>query len=128
MSYNFTKVVSMSYDEALVKVPAELGKEGFGILTEVDVTGTLKKKLGVDFRRYRILGACNPAYAHKAFQAEGRIGVMLPCSVVVQEWEDGRVEVSAVNPMETMKAVGNPNLEPIAQQVSACLQAVIARL
>lgn len=128
MSYHFSKIVSMTYDEALATVPQELQKEGFGILTEVDVTGTLKKKLGVEFRRYRILGACNPAYAHKAFLAEPRIGVMLPCSVVVQEHEDGRVEVSAVNPLETMKAVGNANLEPIATHVASTLKAVIARL
>jgi uncharacterized protein (DUF302 family) len=128
MSYYLTKITSFAYDQALTRVRDELKKEGFGIITEIDVRETLKKKLNVDFRNYKILGACNPSFAHRALQLESRIGTMLPCNVIVQEREDGRTEVSAINPLESMKAVANPNLEIIANQVAARLKSIIDRL
>jgi uncharacterized protein (DUF302 family) len=128
MSYCFTKITPLSYEQALLKVQEELKKEGFGILTEVDVKETLHKKINVDFRRYKILGACNPSLAHQALQVESRIGTMLPCNVIVQEREDGQTEVSAINPQESMKTVANPLLEPIGKQVATKLQAVIERI
>mgnify|MGYP003492860189 FL=1 len=128
MTYHNSKKVSSSFDEAILLVTEELKKEGFGILTEIDVKETLKKKLDVDFRKYRILGACNPPLAYKALSEEENIGVMLPCNVIVQETADGSVRVSAINPMESMKAVGNPNLEGIAKTVSDKLANVISNL
>lgn len=128
MSYYFTKTTSLGYEQALVRVQEALTKEGFGIITEIDVKETLKKKLNVDFRRYKILGACNPSFAHQALQVESRIGTMLPCNVIVQEREDGHTEVSAINPLESMKAVANPQLEHIGSQVAARLKAVVDRL
>ena len=125
MSYNFSKIVNHDFDEAILKVTDELKKEGFGILTEIDVQATLKKKIDVDFRRYKILGACNPPNAYKALQAEENIGVLLPCNVVVQEKEDGRIQVSAVNPVESMKAVGNQNMGEIASDIADRLKRVI---
>jgi uncharacterized protein (DUF302 family) len=127
MDYHFTTTVSGSFDEALSRVTDELAKEGFGVLTRIDVQATLKAKLGVDFRRYTILGACNPGFAHRALQAEDRIGTMLPCNVVVQEKIDG-VEVSAVDPVASMAAIDNPALAGIAAEVRKRLQAVIGRL
>ena len=117
MAYYFTKIVARSFDETLAKLTDELKKEGFGILTEIDVKETLKKKLNVDFRRYKILGACNPTFAYQALQAEEKIGILLPCNVIIQEKGNGQVEVSAIDPMETMKVVGNPKLAAIAKQV-----------
>lgn len=128
MTYHNSKRVSSSFDETIVLVTEELKKEGFGILTEIDVKETLKKKLDVDFRKYRILGACNPPLAYKALSEEENIGVMLPCNVIVQETADGSVRVSAINPMESMKAIGNPNLEGIAKTVSDKLANVINNL
>ncbi len=128
MSYHFSKTVDMSFDEAIENVTEELKKEGFGILTEIDVKATLKKKLDVDFRNYLILGACNPPFAYKALLAEEKIGTMLPCNVVVQEHDDGRVEVSAVDPIASMKAVDNPNLGDVAIEIQAKLQTVINNL
>jgi len=125
MSYHNSKQVNLSFDEAIQKAVEELKVEGFGVLTEIDVKETLKKKLDVDFRKYRILGACNPALAFKALSEEENIGVMLPCNVIVQEKADGKVQVSAINPMESMKAVSNPNLEEIAKTVSEKLVKVI---
>ena len=125
MSYYFTKITSLGYEEALVRVQEALKNEGFGIITEIDVRETFKKKLDVDFRRYKILGACNPSFAHQALQIESRIGTMLPCNVIVQELEDGRTEVSAINPNENMKVVGNPHLEKIGGQVAAKLKSVV---
>ena len=110
MSYYFNKTVNGTFEEVIDKVTQELKKEGFGILTEIDVTATLKKKLDVDFKKYRILGACNPPFAHKALQAEDKIGTMLPCNVIVQEVEAGVIEVAAVNPMASMQAVKNEKL------------------
>lgn len=128
MSYYFTKVTPLGYEAALVRVQEELKKEGFGIITEIDVKETLKKKLNVDFRKYKILGACNPSFAHQALQIESRIGTMLPCNVIVQEREDGRTEVSAINPLESMKAVANPQLEQVGSQVAAKLKALVDRI
>ncbi len=122
MSYYNAKTVDISFDDAIGKITEELKKEGFGILTEIDVKETLKKKLDVDFRKYRILGACNPPFAHKALQAEKYIGALLPCNVVVQENEQGKIEISAVNPMESMKTVNNPELNEIANEISEKLQ------
>ncbi len=128
MAYYNSKIVAYSFDDAIVKITEELKKEGFGILTEIDVKETLKKKLDVDFRRYKILGACNPSYAYKAFQAEENIGVLLPCNVVIQEKADGKVQVSAVNPMESMQAVKNDALGEVAVTVSSKLQKVLENL
>lgn len=128
MEYCFTKVTSLGYEQALIKVQEELQKEGFGILTEIDVQATLKKKMDVNFRKYKILGACNPGFAHQALQVESRIGTMLPCNVIVQEREDGSIEVSAINPLASMKAVANPQLEKIANQVAAKLEGVVSRM
>ncbi len=128
MSYYKAKKVSYNFDEAIEKVTSELKEEGFGILTEIDVKETLKKKLDVDFRKYKILGACNPPYAHKALQAEDKIGTMLPCNVIVQETDDGKVEVAAVNPMESMKAVQNDQLGEIATEITNRLNRVIDKL
>lgn len=128
MSYYFTKVLNASFDEAIDKVTNELKEEGFGILTEIDVKETFKKKLDIDFRKYRILGACNPKMAHQAISAESKIGTMLPCNVIVQEIEDGKTEVSAVDPVASMSAVENEALGSIAQEVRLKLQSVIEKL
>ncbi|MBU1692687.1 MAG: DUF302 domain-containing protein [Verrucomicrobia bacterium] len=128
MSYYFTKTTSLGYEQALLKVQEELKKEGFGIITEIDVRETLKKKLNIDFRRYKILGACNPSFAHQALQVESRIGTMLPCNVIVQEREDGQTEVSAINPLESMKAVANPQLAQVGSQIAAKLKGVVERI
>jgi uncharacterized protein (DUF302 family) len=118
MSYHNSKIVNINFDDAITKVTEELKKEGFGVLTEIDVKETLKKKLDVDFRKYKILGACNPPFAYKALQAEETLGVLLPCNVVVQEKEDNTVQVSFINPLESMKNVGNKALEEIAGDVA----------
>jgi uncharacterized protein (DUF302 family) len=128
MSYTFSTTVSLSFDDAIAKVTEELKKEGFGILTEIDVKSTLKKKLDVDFYNYRILGACNPPYAYKALLAEDKIGTMLPCNVIVQEKTPGSVEISAVDPMASMQAVDNPTLGEVADEIRAKLQKVINAL
>ena len=128
MSYYFSKKVTASFDEAVAKATAELKEEGFGILTEIDVKKTLKKKLNADFRPYKILGACNPPYAYKALMAEDKIGTMLPCNVIVQEIADGQVEVTAIDPLASMQAVKNPALKPIASEISAKLKTVIDRI
>lgn len=128
MSYHNSKTVSTNFEETIEKVTEELKKEGFGILTEIDVKETLKKKLDVNFRNYTILGACNPTLAYEALSEEENIGVMLPCNVIVQETDGGIIRVSAINPMESMKAVQNPNLEEIASTVSSKLAKVIENL
>jgi len=125
MNYYFSKVVKLSFEEALQRVTEELHKEGFGILTEIDVQATLKKKLNVDFQNYKILGACNPHFAYEALKSERMIGTMLPCNVIVQETVQGKVEVAAVNPLASMQAIKNPNLEPIAKNVQVKLRSVI---
>ncbi|MCZ2126872.1 MAG: DUF302 domain-containing protein [Anaerolineales bacterium] len=126
--YYFTKVVDLSFDTAIERVTEELKKEGFGILTEIDVTATLKKKLDVDFRPYRILGACNPPFAHRALSAEAHIGALLPCNVIVQDAGEGKTEVSAVNPLASMSNVENAALTPIAEEVEVKLKRVIENL
>ncbi len=128
MSYHFSKTVDLDFDEAIDKTTAILKEEGFGVLTEIDIKETLKKKLDVDFRKYRILGACNPPNAYKALQAEGHIGLMLPCNVIVQEHEDGTVEVSAVDPIASMQAINNKELGKVANTVQEMLKKVIDRL
>jgi uncharacterized protein (DUF302 family) len=125
MSYYFSKTLILSFDKALSRVTEELKKEGFGILTDIDVKATLKKKLDVEFRNYRILGACNPPFAYKALQAEDKIGTMLPCNVIVQEISDGQVEVTAIDPLASMQAVENPALRSIAAEISKKLRTVI---
>jgi uncharacterized protein (DUF302 family) len=125
MSYYFNKTLAVPFDAAVEKVTAELKREGFGVLTDIDVKKTLNEKLGVDFRKYRILGACNPSFAHEALLAEDKIGTMLPCNVIVQELADGRVEVAAIDPVASMQAVGNPALEPVGLEVRAKLKRVI---
>ena len=128
MEYFTSQKVDLSYDQAIEKVTDLLKEDGFGVLTEIDVKDTLKKKLDVDFKKYKILGACNPNFAHKALQAEDKIGVMLPCNVIVEENEDGTVEVSAVNPVASMQAVSNDGLQPIADEVRKRLEKVISNL
>ena len=128
MSYYFSKQVVMSFDEAVSKITEELKKEDFGILTEIDVTATLKKKLGVDFPNYRILGACNPPFAYRALRAEPHIGVMLPCNVIVQELADGIIEVAAVDPLVSMQAIHNKELQIIAEEIQLKLIKVIEQL
>jgi uncharacterized protein (DUF302 family) len=129
MKYYFQKTLfSVSFDETIEKVTKELKKEGFGILTEIDVQATLKKKLDVDFRKYRILGACNPPFAYEALQAELHIGTMLPCNVVVMEKDDGKINVSAVDPLASMMAVGNSKLNSVAKQIQKKLEKVINNL
>jgi uncharacterized protein (DUF302 family) len=128
MTYYFSKTCHLAFDDALSKVTEGLKSEGFGILTEINVQETLKKKLNVDFRKYRILGACNPSFAYQALQAEDQVGVMLPCNVIVQELDDGKVEVSAVDPVASMMAIANPALATIAGQVQSILKKVIESL
>ena len=128
MSYYFSKIVSEDFDKAIEKVTEKLKEEGFGILTEIDVKATLKKKLDVDFKKYKILGACNPPFAYKALQAEDKIGIMLPCNVVVEENNDGKVEVSAVDPIASMQAVRNESLGSVAEEVRNKLKKVIDQL
>lgn len=128
MKYYFSKKIEASFEQALERVSASLKKGGFGILTEIDVKETLKKKLDVDFRKYKILGACNPPFAYKALQAEDKIGTMLPCNVIVQEVSEGEVEVAAIDPVASMKAIENPELLEIAIQVQEKLQVVVEGL
>ncbi len=128
MKYYFNKSLAMPFDEAVSRVTEELKKEGFGILTQIDVKETLKTKFDVDFKKYKILGACNPHFAYQAFQNEDKIGTMLPCNVIVHETEEGKIEVAAIDPMASMQAVQNPNLQAVAEQVQAKLRGVIASL
>ena len=128
MTYHFSKKLKMPFDQAVAHVTEALKKEGFGILTEIDVQQTLKKKLNVDFRPYRILGACNPPLAYRALQAEDKIGTMLPCNVIVQDVGDGMVEVSAVDPVASMAAITNPKLGDVAGTVQGKLKYVIDSL
>ena len=128
MSYYFNRQVEDNFDEVERRAREALKKEGFGVLTEIDVKETLKKKLDVEFRRYKILGACNPSFAYKALLAENKIGTMLPCNVIVQEMEDGGVEVSAIDPIASMQAIQNPNLGDVANEVRDKLQRVVETL
>jgi len=128
MNYYFSKSFDGDFDQAIEKVTEELKKEGFGVLTEIDVTATFKKKLDVDFYNYRILGACNAPFAYKAIQAEDKVGTMLPCNVIVQEKEKGKIEVSAVNPIASMMAIENEELGRVAAEVVNKLKNVINNL
>lgn len=129
MDYYYSTILNnITFEEAIEKVIAELQKEGFGVLTEIDIKATLKKKLDVDFYNYRILGACNAPFAYKALKAEDKIGTMLPCNVIVQEKEPGVIEVSAINPIVSMQAVVNESLAPIAMEIGDKLKRVLANL
>ena len=127
MSYGFSKNVDMPYDRAVERVTEELKKEGFGVLTTIDVKDTLKKKLNVDFPRYVILGACNPPFAHRALQADDQIGLLLPCNVVVQE-KGGATNVSVFDPMAMVTVTENPSIRPVAEEVQQRLQRVLQAL
>ena len=128
MSYYFSKTLDLPFDDAIARVTEELKKEGFGVLTDIDVRATMRKKLDVDFRNYRILGACNPPFAHQALLAEDKIGTMLPCNVIVQEFAVGAVEVAAIDPVASMSAVNNPQLGAVGMEVRARLQRVVESL
>lgn len=128
MSYYFSTQVDLSFDDAIARATEELQKEGFGILTEIDVSGTLKKKIDVDFRKYRILGACNPPYAHKALLAEDKVGTMLPCNVIVQELDNGKVEIAAIDPIASMASIKNDALGEIAKEIQGKLKTIIERV
>lgn len=127
MSYYFSKVLHVPFDEAISKVTTNLQSAGFGILTEIDVRTTMKKKLNVEMSPYKILGACHPGSAYQALQIENKVGTMLPCNVIVQEHTDG-VEVSAVDPIASMQAIANPALQEVAERVQVKLKSVIDRL
>jgi uncharacterized protein (DUF302 family) len=127
MSYHFSKKLDLPFEQAVERVTEALKREGFGILTDIDVRATIKSKLGKDFRAYRILGACNPPLAFRALQLEDKIGTMLPCNVVVQEHDDG-VEISAVDPVSSMQAIVNPRLAEVAKEVQARLKRVVEGL
>ncbi len=128
MTYYFSKILEATVDQAVPRVTEALKSKGFGVLTTIDVAATLKNKLDVDFRPYVILGACNPKFAHRALQSEDKIGTMLPCSVIVQDAGNGRAEVAAVDPVASMAAVVNPDLEPIAVEVRELLKQAVESL
>ncbi len=128
MAYYFNKILKGNFEDIIAKVTEGLKNEGFGILTEIDIQQTLKKKLDVDFKKYKILGACNPPYAYRALQAEDKIGTMLPCNVIVQEIEQDVIEVAAVNPMASMQAVDNSKLNLLAKEITDKLENVINNL
>ncbi len=128
MKYYMARVIDAGFDETIARTVDALKKEGFGVLTDIDVSATMKQKLGVDFRRYRILGACNPALAHNALTAEDKIGVMLPCNVIVQEADAGKTEVAAIDPRAAMERVGNPALAELAREVAERLGRVLQAL
>ena len=128
MSYYITKSTKGDFDAVVSKVIEKLKDEGFGVLTEIDVANTLKQKLGVEMKRYRILGACNPGLAHKALTVEDKIGVMLPCNVIVQEMADGVVDVAAIDPRMAMQQIGNPALTEISAAVAERLSRVVGAI
>ena len=128
MSYHFSKSLAVPFEQAIARVIESLKREGFGVLTDIDVKATLKQKLGVDFRPYRILGACSPSHAYRALELEDKIGTMLPCNVVVQEVGDGNVEVAAIDPVASMQAIDNPRLRQAAEHVQAKLRQVLEHL
>jgi uncharacterized protein (DUF302 family) len=127
-AFGIRRALDLGFDEALARVPEALKAEGFGVLTEIDVQATLKKKLDVDFRRYRILGACNPPFAHRALQHSLDVGMLMPCNVIVYETDDGKTVVSAVDPMQTMAAQGDAAIQPLAEEVRRKLQRVVDSL
>ena len=128
MAYYFSKTLPVGFDEAVRRATEALKQQGFGIITEIDVKETFKKKLGIDFRNYRILGACNPTLAHEALNLEDKIGTMLPCNVVVQDAPDGATEIAAIDPVASMLAIENPLLKQAAERVRERLEKVIASL
>lgn len=128
MIYSYSVLVKGEFEEVIERVTEELKTEGFGVLTQIDITKTLKEKIDVDFKKYRILGACNPHFAYKALSLEEKVGVMLPCNVIVVEAGEGEFEVSAVSPMASMQAVNNEKLGAIALEVEEKLKSVINRL
>lgn len=128
MSYYYSKTLDMPFDEAIAHVTEQLKTEGFGVLTEIDVKATLRKKLGENFRNYRILGTCNPPFAYQALLTEDKIGTMLPCNVIVQETDEGLVEVAAIDPIASMQAIENPVLGDIAAEVQSKLKRVVQSL
>ncbi len=128
MIYYFSKTLNIPFDDAISRVTEALKEEGFGILTDINVKETLRKKIDVEFQNYRILGTCHPHYAYRALQKEDKIGTMLPCNVIVQEKIKGQVEVAAIDPIASMQAVQNPELADIAMQVQAKLESVISNL
>lgn len=128
MSYYIAATLQAPFEEAIKQTEAALKEEGFGVISRIDIQEALKTKIGVDFRPYTILGACNPALAHEALKLEGKVGTMLPCNVVVQAWEDGSSEVAAIDPVASMQAIGNPQLLEAASEVRQCLARVIQRL
>ena len=128
MSYFISRTIESDFDKAVAEVIDALKEKGFGVLTDIDVAATMKQKLGIDFRPYRILGACNPPLAHKALAAEDKIGVMLPCNVIVQEAGTGKVEVAAIDPRIAMERVGNPALMDLANEVADKLARVISAI
>jgi len=128
MIYYFTKKLDLDFNSSIAKVTDELKNEGFGIITEIDVKNTLKNKLNVDFRNYKILGACNPEFAYKALQEENKIGLLLPCNVIIQEIDEGNIEVSIIDPIVSMSHIANLNLEEVAKKIRMKLQNVIDKL
>lgn len=128
MTYYFAKTLKLGFEDAVERVTEALKREGFGIITAIDVKDTLKKKIGVEFRNYRILGACNPALAFEALQLEDKVGTMLPCNVIVQELRPNEVEVAAIDPVASMAAIDNPRLKRAAAQVQAKLSDAIRGL
>ena len=128
MSYYLAKTVPLAFDEAVSRVTAALKQEGFGVLTDIDVQATLKTKLGVDTPKYRILGACNPGFAHQALQLENKLGVLLPCNVIVREESPDQTEIAAIDPVSSMERTGNPKLAAIAEEVRVRLQRAIVQL
>jgi uncharacterized protein (DUF302 family) len=128
MSYYFSKILDRPFDDAIVEVKAALACEGFGIISEIDISQTLRSKIGVEFRPYRILGACNPGLAHEALLLEDKVGLMLPCNVIVQEADDGLVEVAAIDPAASMQSIDNPALKAQAAVVGEKLKAAVDRL
>jgi uncharacterized protein (DUF302 family) len=128
MGYHFSKQLDVPFDQAVSRVTEALKREGFGVLTDIDVKATMKAKLGEEFRPYRIIGACNPQLAHRALMLEDKIGTMLPCNVIVQQHADGVVEVSAVDPIASMQAIDNPGLAEVAKEVQARLKRVVEGL
>lgn len=126
--FAISKALSLNFDQALNAIPEALKTEGFGVLTQIEVDSVLKQKLGADFRRYRILGACNPILAHRALSANLLAGVMLPCNVVVWEGDDGKAHLAAIDPREAPAALADPAIAELAQEVYARLGRVVARL
>jgi uncharacterized protein (DUF302 family) len=128
MAYYISTTLNCSFDEGIEAVTEALEAEGFGVLTDIDVKATMKKKLDIDYHKYRILGACNPPYAHRALEADNKIGTLLPCNIIVQEREPGTVEIAAVDPVSSMAAVDNDTIRPIAEEIRQKLQGVIHSL